>query len=143
MGADRAAYNREYNRLRRKARKEAGLCTRCPEPAAPDRTLCKACQDRESEWQADRMRSQIEAGLCSRVGCKLPPEQGTLRCAEHREYFNGKTREAGLKRESTGLCNFWGCDQPPVAGRKRCEIHAKLRFPKNSDTQPPTKETDR
>ncbi len=74
--------NRDGDRRRRRARREAGLCTDCGRnPPAEGRSVCEPC--REAQRAAERVRyaARRAAGVC--VRCAEPAIGGTSRCARH------------------------------------------------------------
>ena len=66
-----------------RGRKAQGLCTRCPQPALPDRVHCA---DHRAVALADGRRNRRRrkaAGLCTE--CSAPAVEGKTLCARHPE----------------------------------------------------------
>lgn len=63
------------------ARKSAGLCVRCANPAE-GATLCPRCRDLSNGKRRARQAGKKSAGLCAE--CPRPALPGRTRCAAHR-----------------------------------------------------------
>ena len=75
--ADRAG-----DRRRRRARREAGLCTDCGRnPPAENRSVCEACRLAMRARERARYAVRKAAGVC--VRCAEPAVGGSSRCARH------------------------------------------------------------
>ena len=68
-----------YDAGRYARRRAAGLCTRCPERAAPGRTLCATCGAQNNALAYRIRAAHAAAGMCHDCG-KVPPEDGWRRC---------------------------------------------------------------
>ena len=75
--ADRAG-----DRRRRRARREAGLCTGCGRnPPEDGRSVCEPCREARRALDRRRYAARKAAGLCTR--CAEPTAGGSSRCARH------------------------------------------------------------
>ena len=73
---------RAGDRRRRRARREAGLCTRCGlRPAADGRSVCELCREAMRASERARYVARKAAGVC--VRCGEPAAGGLSRCARH------------------------------------------------------------
>ena len=118
--ADRAG-----DRRRRRARREAGLCTRCGlRPPADGRSVCEPCRKAVRAAERARYAARRAAGAC--VRCAEPAIGGSSRCARHaaleaervspeRRSAAGKKRYA--RRRARGVCVDCGAFS---AGAARC-----------------------
>ena len=74
--------DRAGDRRRRRARREAGLCTNCGRnPPEDGRPVCEACRAARRVLDRRRYAARKAAGVC--VRCGEPAVGGTSRCARH------------------------------------------------------------
>ena len=118
--AERAA-----DRRRRRARREAGLCTNCGlRPPVDGRSVCEPCGKVRRAVDRARYAARKAAGVC--VRCAEPAIDGFSRCARHaaleaervspeRRSATGKKRY--VRRRARGQCVDCGV---PSAGAARC-----------------------
>ena len=116
---------RAGDRRRRRARLEAGLCTRCGlRPAADGRSICELCREAARAAERARYAARKATGVC--VRCGEPAAGGLSRCARHAaleaERVSPERRSAASKkryarRRARGLCVDCGIG---TAGTARC-----------------------
>ena len=130
--ADRASDKR-----RRRARREAGLCTRCgSNPPAEGRSVCEPCREAMRATERARYAARKAVGVC--VRCAEPAIGGSSRCARHAaleaervspERRSATSRKRYVRRRARGQCVDCGA---PAAGVARCPACAY-----RSNTRPP------
>ena len=105
--ADRAG-----DRRRRRARREAGLCTDCGRnPPAENRSVCETCRLAMRARERARYAARKAAGVC--VRCAEPAVGGSSRCARHAaldaervspERKSAANRKRYARRRARGVC---------------------------------------
>ena len=130
--ADRAA-----DRLRRRARRDAGLCTSCGLRRPEDNhSACEPCRGARRALDRRRYAARRAAGLCTR--CAQPAVGGSSRCgrcsaleAERtspvRRSTAGKKRYA--RRRARGLCVDCAAPSAGSARCQRCAYRSNVRAP--------------
>ena len=118
--ADRAG-----DRRRRRARRDAGLCTDCGRnPPEDGRTVCEPCREARRAIDRRRYAARRAAGAC--VRCAEPAIGGSSRCARHAaleaeraspERRIAASRKRYARRRARGVCVDCGA---PSAGAARC-----------------------
>ena len=116
---------RAGDRRRRRARREAGLCTRCgTNPPAEGRSVCEPCRKAMRATERARYAARRAAGVC--VRCAEPAIGGSSRCARHAvleaervpsEHRIATGRKRYARRRARGECVDCGA---PAAGAARC-----------------------
>ena len=117
--------DRAGDRRRRRAWREAGLCTNCGHnPPEDGRSVCEPCREAGREAARARYAARRAAGLCTR--CARPAFGGSSRCGrcaalEAERTPPGRQRAASRKRyarrRARGMCVDCGV---PSAGAARC-----------------------
>ena len=116
---------RAGDKRRRRARREAGLCTSCgSRPPADGGSVCEPCREARRAGDRRRHAERRAAGLCTR--CARPAFGGSSRCgrcaaleAERTPPGRGRaaSRKRYARRRARGLCVDCGV---PSAGAARC-----------------------
>ena len=87
-------------RLRRAARRTAGMCTECGERrAAPGRDSCEPCLAKQRTAWAARAAERAAAGLCPHCGLR-PPAADLATCEPCRE-ANARSQANWLARQES------------------------------------------
>ena len=104
--------NRNGDRRRRRARREAGLCTDCGRnPPAENRSVCETCRLAMRARERARYAARKAAGVC--VRCAEPAVGGSSRCARHAaldaervspERKGAANRKRYARRRARGVC---------------------------------------
>ena len=130
--ADRAG-----DRRRRRAWKEAGLCTSCGRRRpGEDRTVCEPCREARRALDRRRYAARQAAGRC--VRCRQPTVGGLSRCGRclalekervspERVSAAGKKRYA--RRRARGACVDCGVPTAGTARCPRCAYRSNSRAP--------------
>ena len=118
--ADRAG-----DRRRRRARRDAGLCSNCGRnPPEDGRTVCEPCREARRAIDRRRYAARRAAGAC--VRCSEPAVGGSSRCARHAaleaervspERKKALDRKRYARRRAQGRCTDCGVQ---VVGAARC-----------------------
>ena len=131
------AADRAGDRRRRRAWKEAGLCTSCglrrPEES---RSVCEPCRETRRALDRRRYGTRRAAGCC--VRCNQPAVEGLSRCGRclalekervspERESAAGKRRYAA--RRAQGACVDCGVPTGGTARCPRCAYRSNSRAP--------------
>ena len=116
---------RAGDRRRRRARREAGLCTSCGlRPPAEGRSVCEPCGEAMRAAERARYATRRAIGAC--VRCAEPAVGGSSRCARHAalemertspERKSAASRKRYARRRARAVCVDCGV---PVAGTARC-----------------------
>ena len=129
--------DRTGDRRRRRAWKEAGLCTSCgrrrPEE---DRTVCEPCREARRALERRRYAARQAAGRC--VRCRQPTVGGLSRCgrclALEKERVSPERASAAAKkryaaRRAQGACVDCGVRTGGAARCERCAYRSNSRAP--------------
>ncbi len=117
-------------KARRVARKAAGLCRDCDEPARPNHVLCSRCTEAQAARDKERYASRKAAGLCAAASCKTPAMIGAAYCLVHAVKQGDQTRRSArraaylraraAKAKANGICGI--CHKSPARpGRATCQ----------------------
>ena len=115
---------RERNRLRRRERREAGLCTSCGNRLPVEGgAVCEPCREARRADERELYAARRAAGLCGR--CGGPVFKGTSLCGScaaleprrDREKKNAARRGRYARLRARGLCTDCG---EPAHGAARC-----------------------
>ena len=130
--ADRAA-----DRRRRRAWKEAGLCTSCGRRRPQDnRSVCEPCREARRAIDRRRYAARKAAGRC--VRCTQPTVGGLSRCgrclALEKERISAEQKSAAGKRRyaarrAQGACVDCGVRTTGAARCERCAYRSNSRAP--------------
>ena len=130
--ADRAG-----DRRRRRARREAGLCTDCGRnPPADGRSVCETCREAQRAAERARYAARRAAGVC--VRCGEPAIGGTSRCARHAaleaervspERRNAVRKKRYARRRARGVCVDCGVYAAGAARCAPCAYRSNARAP--------------
>lgn len=113
-----------YNRRHR----EQGLCLYCPQPAAPDRSLCEQHLIKARE----RSKAKRKRGICSSCSEKVSP--GHRKCESCLKKKSVHTRNRNERLKSQGLC--MSCEvQKAVQDKTKCENCLKKHRERMSETR--------
>ncbi len=119
---------RERNRMRRRERLKAGLCTHCGDrPPVGGGTVCEPCREARRAEERELYARRRASGLCGRCG---GPASGASLCrpcaaldeGPNREKRNAARRGRYARLRSQGLCTDCG---EPAGGAARCEACAR------------------
>lgn len=99
----RQAYMRQWNAVKRAARREKGLCPRCGAVPAPGYVTCDGCRSADKPFQEDRRASMTMA---------------------EKKAGSARTKSLYQKRRRLGLCGK--CGGPP--GQRRLKVTGKTIF---------------
>ena len=124
---------RARGRKRRRALREAGLCSRCGKHSPiVGRTYCEACRETRRNVKREQHDARRAAGLC--VKCGEPTFGGASRCGpcavlETRHYpkRNAAARKRYARRRAQGLCTSCGAPSQGAARCPPCARHSYLR----------------
>ena len=121
---------RAADKRRRRAQRDAGLCTSCGRGRPADgRSICEPCREEQRAIERERYADRRAAGRC--VRCGQPTFDGSSRCgrcavleAERTspERRKAATRKRYTRRRAQGICV--DCSVP-VAGTARCPSCAR------------------
>ena len=130
--ADRAG-----DRRRRRARREAGLCTDCGRnPPAENRSVCETCRLAMRARERARYAVRKAAGVC--VRCAEPTVGGSSRCARHAaldaervspERKSAANRKRYARRRARGSCVDCGVYSAGAARCPACAYRSNARAP--------------
>ncbi len=137
--ADRAG-----DRRRRRARREAGLCSKCGRnPPVDGRSVCEACAEAKRALDRRRYAARTAAGLC--VRCAEPAVSGSSRCARHAaleaervlpELKNATNRKRYVRRRAKRICVDCGVGTAGSARCPACASRSNTRAPVWHAAQP-------
>ena len=137
--ADRAA-----DRRRRRAWREAGLCTRCGRnPPVEGRSVCEPCGEAMRAAERARYATRRAAGAC--VRCAEPAIGGSSRCARHAaleaervspERRSAATKKRYARRRARGVCVDCGAFSAGAARCPSCAYRSNTRTPAWHAVQP-------
>ena len=135
---------RAGDRRRRRARHEAGLCTRCGRnPPVEGRSVCEPCSEAMRAAERARYAARKAAGVC--VRCGEPAAGGLSRCARHAaleaERVSPERRSAASKkryarRRARGVCVDCGIGTAGAARCPACAYRSNTRAPAWHALQP-------
>ena len=135
--------NRAGDRRRRRARRQAGLCTDCGRnPPEEGRSVCEPCREAQRAAERARYAARRAAGAC--VRCAEPAIGGTSRCARHAaleaERVSPERRSAVRKkryarRRARGVCVDCGVYAAGAARCAPCAYRSNARAPAWHATQ--------
>ena len=116
---------RDRSKQRDRARRDAGLCTRCgTNPPLEGGTVCEPCKELKRESEREHYARRRAAGECGKCGAPAP--DGSARCercarsAAKRSRVkakNSRSRQLYAQRRARRLCS--GCGAPSQ-GASRC-----------------------
>ena len=137
--ADRAG-----DRRRRRARREAGLCSKCGRnPPVDGRSVCEGCGEARRALDRRRYAARTAAGLC--VRCAEPAIGGSSRCARHAaleaervspERKNATSRKRYARRRARRRCVDCGVGTAGSARCPACASRSNTRAPVWHAAQP-------
>ena len=115
---------------RNRARREAGLCTRCgKQQPVEGRTVCEPCREVRRESEREQYAARRAAGRCGRCGAPAP--DGSARCARsaakpsRKKAKNARGRRRYVRRRVRGLCIDCAA---PSQGAARCPECARRSY---------------
>ncbi len=117
--------HRERNQQRRKARKEAGLCTECKRPAVVNKRMCKVCQDKYRIKQRQRKTTRLKAGKCAMGLCDNMHLHKQNLCESCAKAKLNNQRERSIMLTDNGLCSSCG-QKPFLSSMADVDIITKL-----------------
>jgi len=136
--------DRAWDRRRRRAWRDAGLCSNCGRnPPEDGCSVCEPC--REARRAVDRRRYEVRrsAGLC--VRCSEPAIGGSSRCARHAaleaervspERKNATSRKRYVRRRAQRRCVDCGIGTSGSARCPACASRSNARAPAWHAAQP-------
>jgi len=137
--ADRAGDKR-----RRRARRDAGLCSKCGRsPPEDGRSVCEPCREAVRAAERARYAARTAAGLC--VRCAEPAIGGSSRCARHAaleaervspERRNATNRKRYVRRRAKRICVDCGAFAAGAARCPACASRSNTRAPAWHAAQP-------
>ena len=129
---------RAGDKRRRRARREAGLCTRCGRrPPADGRSVCEPCGEAVRAAERARYAARRAAGAC--VRCAELAIAGSSRCARHAaleaERVSSSERRSAVRkkrysrRRARGQCVDCGAVSAGAARCPACAYRSNTRAP--------------
>ena len=127
---------RERIKLRRRRRREEGLCTRCGDhPPAGGGAVCEPCREVRRAAERELYTERRARGLCGRCG---GPASGASLCGpcaalcdgRDREKKNAARRGRYARLRARGLCTDCG---EPAQGTARCEPCAYRSYARSGE----------
>ncbi len=115
----------ERNRLRRKERREAGLCPECGQKAEPNRRMCEPCQTKNRINVRSRISNRRKAGKCAIGSCGNPKLKDHRLCESCAEAARDYNRQRSIELISAGLCTACGQNKH-MTGSKNTDKMTKL-----------------
>ena len=122
--------DRARDRRRRRAWRDAGLCSNCGRnPPEDGRSVCEPCREAKRAVDRRRYAARRAAGVC--VRCSEPAAGGSSRCARHAaleaervspERKRAADRKRYSRRRAQGRCTDCGVH---AAGAARCPACAR------------------
>ena len=122
--------DRARDRRRRRAWRDAGLCSNCGRnPPEDGRSVCEPCREAKRAVDRRRYAARRAAGVC--VRCSEPAVDGSSRCARHAaleaervspERKRAADRKRYSRRRAQGRCTDCGVH---AAGAARCPACAR------------------
>ena len=135
---------RAGDRRRRRARRDAGLCTNCGRsPPEDGRSVCEACREARRAAERARYAARKAAGLC--VRCAEAAVGGSSRCARHAALeaarVSPKRRRAAnrkryARRRARRRCVDCGVGTAGSARCPACAYRSNTRAPARHAAQP-------
>ena len=118
---------------RNRARREAGLCTRCgKQQPVEGRTVCETCREVRRESEREQYALRRAAGRCGRCGAPAPDGSARReRCAgraaksSRKKAKNARGRRRYVRRRVRGLCIDCAA---PSQGAARCPECARRSY---------------
>ena len=105
------------------ARRAAGMCVSCSQPAAPGMALCLACQYDHGQSLKRTQARKLREREC--LACSASAAPGDRFCAFHREQRReaGRARQKRVyeERKARGECPL--CGNPSYPGNVLCAVH--------------------
>ena len=133
----RRCHDRAGDRRRRRARRDAGLCTSCGRRRPADnRSVCEPCREEERTTERARYAARRAAGLC--VRCAQPTFSGSSRCGRcaaletergSPERKSAVSRKRYAKRRAQGSCTDCGVYAAGAARCPPCAYRSNARAP--------------
>ena len=123
----------DRSKRRDRARREAGLCTRCgKQQPVEGRTVCEPCREARGEREREQYAARRAAGECGRCGAHAP--DGSARCERcagsaakpsRKKAKNARGRRRYVRRRVRGLCIDCAA---PAQGAARCPECARRSY---------------
>ena len=129
---------RDRSKQRDRARKGAGLCTRCgTHPPLEGGTVCEPCRELKRDRERDQYARRRAAGECGKCGAPTP--DGSARCERcarsvakrsRRKARNRRSRQLYAQRRARRLCIDCGA---PSQGASRCPPCARRSWARSGE----------
>ena len=123
----------DRSKRRNRARREAGLCTRCgKQQPVEGGTVCEPCREMRRESEREQHAARRAAGQCGR--CGAPALDGSARCERcarsaakpsRKKAKNARGRRRYVRRRVRGLCIDCAA---PSQGAARCPQCARRSY---------------
>ena len=123
----------DRSKRRDRARREAGLCTRCgKQQPVEGGTVCEPCREARDEREREQYAARRAAGECGRCGAPAP--DGSARCERcarsaakpsRKKAKNARGRRLYVRRRVRGLCIDCAA---PAQGGARCPECARRSY---------------
>ena len=129
---------RDRSKQRDRARRDAGLCTRCGTNLPLEGgTVCEPCRELKRESEREHYARRRAAGKCGKCGAPAP--DGSARCeccarsaAKHsrKRAKNARSRQLYAQRRARRLCSDCGA---PSQGAARCPPCARRSWARSGE----------
>ena len=129
--------DRAWDRRRRRAWRDAGLCTNCGRnPPEDGRSVCEPCREARRAIDRRRYAARRATGAC--VRCSEPAVGGSSRCARHAaleaervspERKKAADRKRYARRRAQGRCTDCGVHAAGAARCPACARRSNTRVP--------------
>ena len=123
---------------RNRARREAGLCTRCgKQQPVEGGTVCEPCREMRREREREQYDARRAAGQCGRCGAPAP--DGSARCERcarsaakpsRKKAKNARSQQRYVRRRVRGLCIDCAA---PSQGASRCPPCARRSWARSGE----------
>ena len=128
----------DRSKRRDRARREAGLCTRCAKQQPVEGgTVCEPCREVRGESEREQYAARRAAGECGRCGAPAPDNSARCeRCARsaakpsRKKAKNARGRRRYVRRRVRGLCIDCAA---PSQGASRCPPCARRSWARSGE----------
>lgn len=100
----------------RDARRKAGLCTQCGEPAS-GKARCSKCSEKAATARRERYQTQADSGICGSCNSRKA-RPGKRTCQECSDKAGVASTTRYHQNKEAGVCCYCGADS---GGRSRCD----------------------
>ena len=129
---------RDRSKQRDRARRDAGLCTRCgKQNPVEGRTVCVRCREERGEREREQYAARRAASLCGKCGAPALDDSARCdRCARNaarpsrKKAKNSRSRQRYVRRRVRGLCIDCAA---PSQGAARCPECARRSYVRSDE----------